>query len=189
MGAKNRSKELDDYANKIIKRKAKQLIGHYGFTESDREDIQQELSIHVWRHLPKYDPSRASRRTFMARIIENYIKSLIAGRKAACRDYKKTIFLEDLGQLPDRTRSPRGNRFDQDAYLAASRGTNDMDLAIAIHRVLERLPDEYRDLCLAFTELNESEVAETTGKPRSTIYEIRKRIKAILEAHGLREYL
>ena len=43
----------------------------------DREDLQQEALIAIWRVLPRYDPSRASVRTFLERIAGARIASLV----------------------------------------------------------------------------------------------------------------
>ena len=44
---------------------------------SDREDIEQEGVTACWRALSKYDPCRASLRTFIERVVANHITSLV----------------------------------------------------------------------------------------------------------------
>jgi|APFre7841882654_1041346.scaffolds.fasta_scaffold388118_1 DNA-directed RNA polymerase specialized sigma24 family protein len=41
------------------------LAGHYGFGRSDQEDIEQELTIEVWRRLPEFNPTRGSLEAFV----------------------------------------------------------------------------------------------------------------------------
>ena len=41
MGFDKRYKGIDEYAVRIIKFKARQLVGRVGFTESDREDLER----------------------------------------------------------------------------------------------------------------------------------------------------
>ena len=43
MGNENKYEGLDAYAVKIIKHKARQLVGSAGFVEADRHDLEQEL--------------------------------------------------------------------------------------------------------------------------------------------------
>jgi len=69
MGYENRYQGIDDYAVQLIKYKARQLVGRVGFTESDREDLEQEMVLDLLRRLPKFDPKRAGRNTFIARIV------------------------------------------------------------------------------------------------------------------------
>jgi hypothetical protein len=39
--------------------KARQLVGRVGLTESDREDLEQEMILTCSQRLPKYNPDRA----------------------------------------------------------------------------------------------------------------------------------
>jgi len=191
MGVENCYEGLDEYAVKIIKRKAKQLAGHSGFNESDRQDIEQELALHVWRRLPMEDPSRASRHTFVARVIENYAKNLIASRKAASRDYRSNAFsLDEEVEQENGTRVPRGDLVDQEDYIVKTgRAHRDPDLAVDLQEVLDRLPAEHRDICLKLAAATVAEVAAAMGKPRTSLYEDIKKLRTLLEASGLREYL
>ena len=50
--------EPTDYAAKLIKFKAKQLVSTHGFTEGDRDDIEQELLLSLWLRLEGFDPRR-----------------------------------------------------------------------------------------------------------------------------------
>ena len=60
---------IDEYAVQIIKFKAKQLVGRVGLTDSDREDLEQEMILDLLQRLPKYNPDRAQRNTFIARVV------------------------------------------------------------------------------------------------------------------------
>ena len=59
-----------------------------GFTESDRDDLEQEMMLDLLQRLPKYNPDRAQRNTFIARVVEHKIATLIEARKAGLRDYR-----------------------------------------------------------------------------------------------------
>ena len=48
MGFDTDDRELDDWAVRLIRRKASQLIGRYSFAEADRQDIIQDLSVDLW---------------------------------------------------------------------------------------------------------------------------------------------
>jgi RNA polymerase sigma-70 factor (ECF subfamily) len=191
MGVENCYEGLDEYAVRIIKRKAKQLAGRSGFNESDRHDIEQELALHVWRRLPMEDPTRSSRHTFVARIIDNYVKNLIAGRKAAIRDWRCTAFsLDEEVEQENGTRFSRGDLIDQEVVLAATgKVRRDRDLAVDMQRVWDTLSAEHRDICLRLASATVAEVAAAMGKPRTSLYEDIKKLRSLLEASGLREYL
>lgn len=57
MGADSSRRALDVYAEACIKHKAFQLVGQAGFTADDLEDIEQDLRLHLFEQLEKYDPT------------------------------------------------------------------------------------------------------------------------------------
>ena len=158
---------------------------------SDREDIEQELALHVWRQLPKSDPDRGSRHTFVARVIEKFAVDLIRSRYAAMRDFRKTAgSLDNEIEMPNGTRAAAGDMIDQDDYLAVTgRALPDLGLTLDFQRSLDRLPVEQRELCLKLMVDTVTEVAAALGKPRPTLYEDIKKLRKALEDAGLREYL
>jgi len=60
MGSNNRYDGLDEYAVKLIKHKARQLVGRAGFVDADRHDLEQDMVIDLLRRLPRFDPTLAS---------------------------------------------------------------------------------------------------------------------------------
>ncbi|MFM2007984.1 MAG: hypothetical protein RLZZ09_3639, partial [Pseudomonadota bacterium] len=67
MVSQNSYADFDCYADKLIRHKARQLVGKAGFTEDDRPDIEQELALDLLQRLRHYDAEKAKRSTFMAR--------------------------------------------------------------------------------------------------------------------------
>lgn len=60
MGVENEYEFLGEYAAKLIRKKARQLVGRYGFAELDIKDLEQELAIDLHLRLLKFDPVKAS---------------------------------------------------------------------------------------------------------------------------------
>ena len=84
----------------IVRHKVRKLVGHYGFTASDEPDLQQELAMHVSTRMAKYDPSRGARSTFVDRIVQNKIASIIAHRTAQKRDARRERPLDPEKEAP-----------------------------------------------------------------------------------------
>lgn len=80
--------ELPEYASRLIRFKARQLIGRYGFVRSDRADLEQEFVVHLLERWPKYDPNRSNPDTFVSRLIDRKIASMIRYQRAGKRDYR-----------------------------------------------------------------------------------------------------
>lgn len=195
MGIDKKCKGIDAYAVQIITFKARQLVGRAGFTESDREDIEQELLLDLLQRLPRYDPERAQRSTFIARVVDNRIATIIEARKAGRRDYRLcTCSLKDLQEDEEGHCVERLETIDQDDYLlgvgAIARASSELgDLSLDLRDALEKLPSDVRDLCRRLATDTVSEISRDTGVPRGTIYEAIKTIRRIFDDIGLGEYL
>lgn len=195
MGIENRYQGIDGYGVWLIRKKAKQLVGRAGFTESDREDLEQEMILDLLSRLPKYDSTRAKRNTFIARVVEHKVATLIAERKAQKRDYRTPVC-----SLNDRLGDMEGNSIEREATInqedyfcrtrKLTRSIEDhRDLSIDTRDVIAELPPELKKLCFRLQCQTIAEIVRETGIPRSTIYESIKKLRALFEEAGLGDYL
>ena len=195
MGVDNSDDGIDPYAAGLIRFKARRLIGQAGFTASDREDIEQELMLDLLRRLPKYNPKRAQLNTFIARVVEHRIASLIEAQKAGIRDYRRCrCSLNECFEDADGRSVERVDTFDQEDYLlrtgGQSRPSEELSaLAIDVAAVIEGLPHELRNLCRRLKAETVTGISRDTGVPRGTIYESIKKLREIFEDAGLKDYL
>ena len=195
MGVDNSDDGIDPYAAGLIRFKARRLVGQAGFTASDREDIEQELMLDLLRRLPKYNPKRAQLNTFIARVVEHRVASLIEAQKAGIRDYRRCrCSLNERFEDADGRSVERVDTFDQEDYRlrtgAQSRPSEELNrLAIDVATVLETLPPELRELCRRLKAETVTEISRDTGVPRGTIYESIKKLREIFKDVGLRNYL
>ena len=86
---------LSNYASNLIKYKARRLVGRYGLTCSDRGDLEQELALHAIEHLDQFDSQRGSRNTFVDRMLDHKVISILRQRFAQRRDYRRTVSFQD----------------------------------------------------------------------------------------------
>ena len=195
MDFENRYHGIDQYAVRIIKYKAKKLVGLYGFAESDREDLEQEMILDLLRRLPKCDSERAKRNTFIAVIIQNKVATIIKARKAKKRGYGIHICSldEDLAREGGSTRL-RKEIINQEDYFhrtgeLSRPATEIIDLSIDAERAVESLPPKLRSICKHLRILSITEISREIGIPRSTIYESIGKLRGLLEEAGLKDYL
>ncbi len=195
MGYENRYQGIDDYAVQLIKYKARQLVGRVGFTESDREDLEQEMVLDLLRRLPKFDPKRAGRNTFIARVVEHKVATIIEAQKAGMRDYRLcSCSLNDRLEDKEGRSIERMETIDQEDYLRRtgklSRPMSELrNLSIDLRSAVQTLPPELRELCKRLQTESVTEISRDTGIPRGTIYESIKKLRAIFEDAGLKDYL
>lgn len=195
MGYENRYQDIDDYAVRIIKYKARQLVGRVGFTESDRQDLEQEMVFDLLRRLPKFKPERAQRNTFIARVVEHKVATIIEAQKAGMRDYRLCpCSLNDRFENDEGGSVERIDTINQDDYLQRtgklSRPISDLrGLSIDVRSAVEKLPPELRDLCKRLQTESVTEISRDTGIPRGTIYESINKLRTLFEDAGLKDYL
>jgi RNA polymerase sigma-70 factor, ECF subfamily len=195
MDINNRYDGIDKYASRLIRIKARTLVGKYGFTESDSEDLEQELKLDLVRRLPKYKPDRAQLNTFIAHVVEHKIANIIESQKAGQRDYRLCYC-----SLNENVADEEGNSmerleiFDPEKYLIRtgrlSRSNAELnDLTQDIDRVIKQLSPELRELCQRLKNNSVTEISRETGIPRGTIYDYEKKLRTIFEDAGLCDYL
>ncbi len=81
---------IGDCAARHIQHRVKRLIGRFGFTASDREDLAQDLATDLLRRRKDFDPTQAGYRTFVVRVVDHRIATLIAERLAAWRPARRS---------------------------------------------------------------------------------------------------
>lgn len=191
--------DFGEYAEKVIRIRARQLVGKAGFSESDCEDLAQDMKIDLWRRLSKFDPSKAPRskdplKDFTDRVVRNKVANIIEGRKAQRRDCRRQCSLNDTLQNEGGKPTQRGDTVGQDQVYQRtghpSRSAEDLrDLAVDVHAVLPRLPRRLQDICRRLRAKTPTEVSHETGIPRGSLYEAIEELRRRFKDAGLEKYL
>lgn len=195
MGIPRNIPGLNDQIINLIKHKAWSLVGTIGFTISDRDDLEQELVLDLIKRLPKFDPNRAQLMTFVARIIDNKIASMIEARKSCFFDFRMHSFSLNEPSLDiDGYTIERGDEIDEDDYLmrtgARSHASIDLiDLRADLSHVISDLSPELQELCRRLQTQNVTDISTSIGVARYKIYAEISRLRIIFEEAGLDDYL
>ena len=175
--------------------KSKSLVGHYGFTKEDIEDIQQELQLHLYQQMPKYDPNRSSKATFVDRILENAIRDLIRRQKSQCRDFAMcTVSLDQSAFSNEESTITIMETIEntQHSFGASTNTKNNMDkvdLRMDVQRVLAGIEPKFQQFCLDLMSMKSAtDIAKEHNICRQTFYVWKDRMRAIFESAGLRVY-
>lgn len=181
MGA-NAQPNLSEYASKLIKHKAKQLVGRFGLTSSDRPDIEQDLALHLIEHMDQFDPRRSSQNTFVDRITHRRIISLLRQRFAQRRDYRRGVAIDAATQDQEDDRPEPVDR---------RRGRVDppSDLSIDLDCVMESLEGDTRRMCGLLMHESIAETACQLGLTRAEARTRIARIRKLLTDAGLEVYM
>ena len=190
MGVDSSRWVCDPYVVNLIRSKVRQLIGRYGFTQSDYEDIEQDLWADLYHRASDYDPSLASPRTFANRIIEHAVARIIEHRKAALRDYRQGICsLNDPVVGEDGEQVERGDLLDQDTYLESlGQSTSSLADQVAAHVDVERLramlPPEMSTFLDQLEGQGLLDISRETGTCRGTLW---RRLQKLARAAGIED--
>jgi len=73
---------------------ARRLVGHYGWTLTDAEDIEQTLLEHVWSKSDAYDKTKGAWCTYLRTLCERKVVNMVEFRTAKKRDQEWRMSLE-----------------------------------------------------------------------------------------------
>ncbi len=174
--------EINEFAERFIQKTAKGLVGKAGLTESDIEDIQQDMRLALLQHLQDFDLSRGHVNKFIACVVRTQAKKIIEYRLCDMRDPKREEFSLD-DKIP---RSPfqeatygdltSGKEDTRRPIVRSERDRRDMEIDVAT--MLAKLPKKVRRLCELVKTMTVRDAAKRLKMPE---------VKAYQEIHGLRD--
>ncbi len=172
-----------DYASWFIKKKADELVGHFGITEQDRDDIEQRLTLDLLERWPKFDPARSKATTFAAYVIRHKVSTIIR-EELAERRLRARIKL-----LPISKRIREEVEFCLRIGIPTRRELEHVELEHDVQAVLETLSAADRELCERLKAGSLAEVARDMGVPRSTLNYRVEKIRKVFERHNMRDFV
>lgn len=186
----SRDAVLTAYAKSLIRIKARQLCCKTGFRASDREDMEQELTLRLLRKGEKYDPTRgASLDTFAHRVIDSSVKELLRDRRRLKRaaGLRAHSLDQSLGGAEPVTGKHIVDVRDQRRRLGTSPDdpTAALETDEAVKKALSAMPTEVRVLAERLKHVTVAEVAREMGTSRRQVYNAIEQIRRHFQAHGL----
>lgn len=171
------------FAARYIRAKARRLVGHASLKTHDCEDIQQELTLAVWRAAPSFDPQAGDWKSFVSTIVERLAARYLIERRRMKRrlghevgSLDVTILDADGVEVSLASQIPSDQREQTTGRYALS----DQERAEAAHDVaviLAAAPRRTRELCEQLMHSTEREVIEQQGTTRRTLREHLKRLR------------
>jgi RNA polymerase sigma factor (sigma-70 family) len=186
---------INKFAAYLIRRKARELAACSGFSPSDRDDIEQELTLVLLRRLDKFDPKVAHYNAFVTTVIERYAATILEHRRAESRCHRRCG-----GSLNKMLDDGEGNKVEMGATLPEDQqsvrtgvrfrsGEELQELAMDVAQLIANLPPDFADICERLKRDTISVVARDLGIPRSTLRDLLKIVRSRFESGGMREYL
>jgi len=169
--------EFTTYEKKLIRAKARKLSRAFGFTAQDIPDIEQELALELIRRLPLFDPSKAKRSTFAARVLGwragTMRRNLLRERRNPLRNGPSlnSEVINREGGISEMIEEVRQDHLDVMFGNVTHCQSESAALRIDVHEVLDRIDPRLRSCAEALmTESNVQAAAKAMGVHRTTIY-------------------
>ncbi|MCX5682319.1 MAG: sigma-70 family RNA polymerase sigma factor [Planctomycetota bacterium] len=190
MNLRNKYDGIEQDAVLLIRSKATQLVGQHGFTASDREDIEQELMLDLFQHLPRFNPKRARRKTFINRVVCHTVVRLIRRQDAGRRDHRRNDnSLNEDARLPDGQTTGGANTLNEEANQPGCTDLAGDLLVLDVQAVIALLPEYLRDMAVRLRTQTAAQAAREMGVARSTVYKRILELRQFFGKAGLRDYL
>jgi RNA polymerase sigma-70 factor (ECF subfamily) len=182
--------DIDPVAKDVIRRKARYLSRRGGFSPSDLSDLEQELSLHLLKRAPTFDPRKADWKAFVGAVVTAWGANLLRARCAAKRDYRRTRPSSARTETSDAESWKQAEPLSQQAHdprLGRHRPgeQEQLDLKIDVQEALQRLPEQLRAVAERLQHVSIAELAREMGIPRTTLYELIERIRWRFQKAGL----
>lgn len=163
---------FDAEVERAVRIYSRRLLGVAGFTEQHLDDIRQEMRLELMTRLPSFDPSRAMRSTFVARVLERKAGQLVRRRVAAKRDYRR-----EEHSLNDAIRDADGRKTMRVQVVADADRQRHMKHRMAshveaherLHHALAGLPEPQRAICIRLMQVSRKQLCRETGMPARTL--------------------
>jgi len=182
------------FTDSLIRRKASQLTRHRGFSDTDDEDITQELRISVYLACLKYRRSEGAIESFITTVVRNRVAELARNRAAKRRSPECEA--GSLNQIIDTGDGPVQwvDMFDVEKHgrprAGQRRGDSEqVELLHDIEAVLEKLSNETREVARLLMHYSSAEIEQQLGMRRGKIRSHISLIREHFESCGLHDYL
>ncbi|TWU61944.1 sigma-70 family RNA polymerase sigma factor [Crateriforma conspicua] len=183
----------DTFTRRLVQRKANQLIGKYGYTEIDRDDLQQDMYLRVLQSLRSYDPDEGHQNKFITAVVERYVANIVRDRCAEKRCDADTVLLSTpLSQADGEsirvTHTLSGSSNDRHTGRSRRTDTEISQLRLDIQAVIDELPADWQQIVELRKSFSITEIAEQIGVARTTISARFQKIRERFAEAGLADY-
>ncbi len=180
-----------DYVQQLIQVKARQLTHKPGFSRSDQEDLEQDLTVHVLKQAHHFDASRGCVHTFISRVVDSALAMQLRSRRRRKRAAGfRSGSLEDAilhgqkgkGSLADMLDEADGCRR---SGADARSGQERAELQSDTRRVLAELPPNLQVIAALRGDATDAAIARELGVSRRQVHNAAQAIRAHFEKAGL----
>ena len=175
----------------IIRLKVKRLLNSSDLPASSQVDLEQEVLADLLPRLSHFDSQRSCLQTFISRLVDHKLASMLRYAHAAKRDTRRNGISLNRPVADEDGRPSQWIDLisQQEVDDRCHRASHDHDMAFDVGAALESLPPDLRTLCRELGRKTVTSLARDSSKSRAAIYRQIDRVRRRFEDAGLREYL
>ncbi|HYH67803.1 MAG TPA: hypothetical protein VD866_24110 [Urbifossiella sp.] len=163
---------LDPAVAALVRIKARQVAARCGLPTADRDDAEQDVALHVWPRLGRFDPELADAGAFARMLVARAVATVLRRRRARrATDLLATAVRLGEGDVPDPRSWPAREQ-------AAAQ-------ALAVAAVVAALPPRLRRTARAVAGGTVASAARRLGLPRRAVYAHLAEMRGHFVAAGL----
>ena len=186
--------EFSEWEVGIVRKIAGQMVRSGGFSSNDRDDLEQELLIHLWKSRDAYKPGHASRcgyETYIRKILNKKQTDLVRERAFQLRQAGCAAAVSDIPadeKSSDTSKTPKpGTAVSSFLPHKEFNVEHSVVLREEIRRVLCRLTERKRQICILLSKGHRpADIAEELNISRDTVYIHIRQLRTIFENEGLK---
>lgn len=163
-----------------IRVRVHRLIGMFGYTESDRDDLEQELRVAVLERRCVFDATKSTSCVWENYVVDGRITDLLRRRQASNRSYRR---VQECASRADDVLRDAHPRVPVDH--GATCAQRQCDVRMDIEAVTAAMTGEQRELCRLLATTSISEAARRLGLPRWRAHELLREIRQRMTDAGL----
>jgi DNA-directed RNA polymerase specialized sigma24 family protein len=176
---------LTEYAQTLIRVKARQLVRRPGFSRSDQGSIENELFLRVLAKVKQYDPKRSSPNTFVDRIVNSAAAMLVREqnrhKRSPCGNVEVFSLEMKIEHSTGSSKPLWASISNADLQRRIGRASlSDAELYELVEGVasaIAGLPPELQQVCESLLERNRSETESELGLSRRRLDAAMARIR------------
>ena len=187
--------EITDSLKRLIRSKARQVVGKAGLTHSDRADVEQDLWLDLLERWPKFRSDRACINTFINRVLNHKVALILRDRRTAKRASSHNgrsldVFCEDEdGATVTKAVLLHENVHHRRTGQSAPSTFEMLAMKVDMTAVLSSLATRQRWLCEELMERSLVELSRAGILSRTALYQTLYELRRRFEEHGMRTYL
>lgn len=154
---------IDDYTLERIDYRVRRLAIQFGLTDERRDDYAQDMVVEILAALAKFDPAQSARKTFINRVLDNFVKNAIRTEiHRRRRECDNPTPLEDISEAyAPVVNDPRQGQLGEAEQL---------DMQMDVAQVLSQMPRQLQKICSLLKIHSITETAKKLGINRTAIY-------------------